>query len=45
MVGGKTVVACRSAFFMVMDLVWYLAWNSFRIRIWVLVWFEFNVGR
>ena len=25
--GGKTIVICRSAFFNILNLIWYLSWN------------------
>ena len=35
--GGKTVVACKSALFNILDLVWYLSWNSLMMSMRVLV--------
>lgn len=31
------VVACRSAFFIILDFIWYLCWNSWNVSTLVFV--------
>ena len=35
--GGKTIVACKSAFFNILDVVWYLSWNYLMVSMHVFV--------